>query len=83
MVNPWKPTLPRSRPYRQPLNYFAYVKDFDLDVHVNVFYANIKENGEIEDAKNVNMFSFTLRNIIYGWCNNYMGDYPICIFVKL
>ncbi len=29
------------------------------------------------------MFSFTLKDIIYGQCNNYMGNYPNCIFVEL
>jgi hypothetical protein len=40
------------------------VKDFNLDVHVKVFKAAFKANGEIEDAKIVNMFSFTFRDTI-------------------
>ncbi len=64
MVNTSKPPLPPNRPYHQPLNYLEYVKDFDPNGHVRVFKATIKANGEIEDAKNVNMFKFTLRDII-------------------
>jgi hypothetical protein len=59
------------------------VKDFDLDVHVKVFKAAIKINGEIEDVKIVNLFSFTAKDIVCDWCNNYMGDYPNCTFAKL
>jgi hypothetical protein len=28
------------------------------------------------------LFSFTFRDIMFDWCNNYMGDYPNCIFVE-
>jgi hypothetical protein len=52
MVNPWRPPLPPNRPYCWPLNYLEYVKDFDPNVHVRVFKATIRRNGEIEDAKN-------------------------------
>jgi hypothetical protein len=62
--------------YHWPLNYPKYVKDFDLDAHVRVFKVAIWTNGEFKDAKIVNMFSFTLKNIMYDWCNSYMGDYP-------
>jgi hypothetical protein len=41
------------------------VKDFDLDVHVKVFEATIRANGETKDAKIVNMLSFTLRDTIF------------------
>jgi hypothetical protein len=83
MVNPSKPPLPPNRPYRQPLNYLGYVKDFHPNVHVRVFNVAIRTNGEIEDAKIVNMFSFSLRDIVSNMCNNYMGDYPYCTFVEL
>ncbi len=29
------------------------------------------------------MFSFTLKDIVFDWCNNYMGDYLNCTFVEL
>jgi hypothetical protein len=83
MVHPSRPPLPPSRPYRQPLNYPEYVKDSNLDVHVRVFEATIKANSEIDDAKIVNLFSFTLGDTVFDWCNNYMGDYPNYIFAEL
>jgi hypothetical protein len=70
-------------PYCQPLNYLEYVKDFDLDAHVRVFKPAIKANGETKYAKIVNLFSFTLRDIVFDWCNNYMGDYLDCTFAEL
>jgi hypothetical protein len=59
------------------------VKDSDPDVHVRVFKATIRANGEKDNAKIINLFTFTLRDIVSNWCNNYMGDYPYCIFVEL
>ncbi len=59
------------------------MKDFDPNAHVRILKVPIRTNGEIEDAKFVNMFSFTLGDIMSNSCNNYMGDYPNCIFVKL
>jgi hypothetical protein len=83
MVNLGRPPLPPNIPYCQPLNYFEYVKDFDPDAHVKVFKANVRENSETHDAKIVNMFNFTLKDTMFDWCNNYMGDYPNRTFVKL
>jgi hypothetical protein len=40
------------------------VKEFNPNVHVIVFKANIKANGERKDAKIVNLFSFTLKDIV-------------------
>jgi hypothetical protein len=54
--------LPRNN-LENPLP--RYVKDSNLDVHVRVFKAVIKANGEIEDAEFVNLFSFTLRDIMF------------------
>jgi hypothetical protein len=64
MVNLGRPPLPPNKPYHQPLNYLEYVKGFDPNVHVRVFQATIKANGEIEDAKTVNLFRFTLKDTI-------------------
>jgi hypothetical protein len=64
MVNPSKPPLPPNRSYHQPFNYHEYVKDFDLDVHLRVFKVVIRANSEIDDAKVVNMFSFTFKDIM-------------------
>jgi hypothetical protein len=29
------------------------------------------------------MFGFTLRDIVSNLCNNYMGNYPNCVFEEL
>jgi hypothetical protein len=65
MVNQGRPPLPPNKPYRQPLNYLEYVKDFDLNAHVKVYKATIKANDETKDAKFVNMSSFTLKDIVF------------------
>jgi hypothetical protein len=83
MVNPGRPPLPPNRPYHRPFNYHEYVKDFDPNVHVRMLKATIRANSVTNDAKIVNMFSFTLRGIMSGWCNNYMGDYLNCTFAEL
>jgi hypothetical protein len=64
-MNPSKPPLPPKRPYCWPLNYLEYVKDFDPYAHVKVFIVAIRANSEIDDAKIVNMFNFTLKNIVF------------------
>ncbi len=83
MMNPCRPSLPPNKPYHRPFNYLEYVKDSNLDVHVKVFKVAIRANSEIDDAKFINLFSFNLKDIVFNWCNNYMGDYPDCIFVEL
>ncbi len=83
MVHLSRPSVPPSRPYHQPLNYPKYVKDFDPNVHVKVFKVAIKANNETNDVNFFNMFSFTLKDIICDWCNNYLGDYLDCTFAEL
>jgi hypothetical protein len=83
MVNPSRPPLPPNIPYRWSLNYLEYVKDSNPNVHVRVFKATIRINSETNDAKIIILFNFTLKDIMSNWCNNFMGDYPNCIFVKL
>ncbi len=55
------------------------MKDVDPYAHVRMFKVAIRTNGETNDAKIINLFSFTLKDIM----NNYMGDYPNCTFVEL
>jgi hypothetical protein len=76
MVHPVRPPLPLNKPYCRPFNYLEYVKDSDSNVHVRVFEAAIRTNSETNDAKIVNLFNFSLRDIVSTWCNNYLGDYP-------
>jgi len=58
---PWS----RAKARVATLNYLEYVKDFDSNVHVKVFKAIIKANSETNDAKFVNLFSFTLKDILF------------------
>ncbi len=60
MMNSGIPPLPPNMPYRQPLNYHEYVKDFDPNAHVKVFKVAIKT----DDVEIINLFNFTLRNIV-------------------
>jgi hypothetical protein len=80
MVNLGRSLLLPNRPYCRPLNYPKYDKDFDLDVDVKMFKTAIRINNKTYDVKIVNLFNFTLRDIMSDWCNNYMGDYKDCIF---
>ncbi len=64
MVSPRKPPLLPNKPYCWPLNYLEYVKDSNPNVHVKVFKAAIKTNSETNDAKIVNVFNFSLRDIV-------------------
>jgi hypothetical protein len=70
-MNLGKTPLPPNKLYRQPLNYLKYVKDFDPNVHVRAFKATI-QTSETKNVEIVNIFSFTLRDIVFDWCNNYM-----------
>jgi hypothetical protein len=67
LVNPSRPPLPPNKPYRRPLNYHEYVIDANLKAHVKVLKVAIKANGEINDAKIVNLFSFTFRDIVFDY----------------
>ncbi len=83
MVHPGKPPLPLNKLHCWPLNYPKYVKDSKPDAHIRIFKVVIKANSETNDAKIINLFSFSLRDIVSDWCHNYLGDYPNCIFAKL
>jgi hypothetical protein len=82
-MNSSRTPLPPNKPYCWPLNYLEYVKDSNLDAHVRVFKVAIKANGETDDVEIVNLFNFTFKDIVFNWCNNYMGDYPDYTFVEL
>jgi len=83
MVNPSRPPLPPNRPYRWPFNYLEYVKDSDPGAHVRVFKVVIKANSETNNVEIINLFNFTLKDIVSNRCNNYMGDYPNCTFATI
>jgi hypothetical protein len=60
-----KPLIPPIKPHERPFNYLEYVKFFDPNVKVRIFKATIRANVEIDDADIVNLFGFTLKNIIF------------------
>jgi hypothetical protein len=78
-----QPIVPYFKPFRRPLNYLEYKKNFDLDVHVQIFKATIKVNNEMVDEEITNMFNFTLRNNAYNWCKNYIRSNPNYRFTDL
>ncbi len=80
IVNLSRPPLPPNRPYRWPFNHLEYVKDSNPNVHVKIFKTTIRANNETDDEKFVSLFCFTLIDIMFNWCNNYMGNYPNYIF---
>jgi hypothetical protein len=69
-------------PYRK-LQYPTYVKDIHPDAHIRVFKKAIKANGEMVEADIINLFSFTLRDNIFEWGENYVQDHPNHTFEKL
>jgi hypothetical protein len=71
------------RPCRRPLKYHEYKKDSNMDVHVKVFKATIKTNGETINEEITNMFNFKLKDNASNWCNNYMRNHPHYRFVDL
>ncbi len=83
MVHLGRPPLPPNIPYCWPLNYLEYVKDFDPNAHVKVFNIAIRANSETNDAKIVIFSVLPFKDIMSNWCNNYLGNYPNCIFIEL
>ncbi len=89
MENLGRPPLPPNKPYHRPFNYLEYVKDFDPYAHVRIFKVAIRTNGETNDAKIVNLFSFTLKgiciiNVTIIWENTQIVFLQNCswLFVK-
>jgi hypothetical protein len=66
MVHPGTPPLPPNRLYHWPFNYLEYVKDSNLDVHVRIFKAAIRTNSKTNDVEIVNLFSFTISDIVFN-----------------
>jgi hypothetical protein len=64
MENPSRLPLPPNRLYCRSLKYLEYVKDYDPDVHAIFIKVAIRTNGETKDAKIVNLFSFTFKDIM-------------------
>jgi hypothetical protein len=58
-----QPIVPYFRPYNEPFDYLKLKNDYNPNVHVWVFKATIKANGEIIDEKITNLFNFTLKDM--------------------
>jgi hypothetical protein len=71
-----QPIVLYFRPFKRPLNYLEYKKNYDPDVHVRVFKAAIKVNNETTNEEIKNMFNFTLKNNAFNWFNNYIRSNP-------
>jgi hypothetical protein len=65
LVHLGKPPLPPNKLHHRPFNYLEYVKDSDPNVHVRVFKVAFRTNSETNDAKIIDMFSFTLKDIMF------------------
>jgi hypothetical protein len=74
---------PTSKLPYQKLQYLTYVKDINFNVHIRVFKQAIKANEKIMEPNIFNMFSFTLRNNILEWGENFVQDHPNCTFEEL
>jgi hypothetical protein len=48
-----------------------------------MFNSTIKTNVETSKKYIVNAFSYTLRDIAYDWCYNYILKFPDYIFLEL
>jgi hypothetical protein len=58
------------------------VKDTNHDAHIRVFKKAIRVNGEIVEADIINLFGFTLQNIL-EWGENSIQDHPNYTFHEL
>jgi len=65
------------------LQYPTYVKDIDLDVHINIFKKMINANGETMQTNIMNLFNFTLRDNILDWGENFVQDHHNYTFEEL
>jgi hypothetical protein len=48
-----------------------------------VFKKAINANSEIVEFDIINLFSFTLKDNIFKWGENYVQDHPNCTFEEL
>jgi hypothetical protein len=65
------------------LQYPNYVKNIDPNAHIRILKKTIKINGEIIEDDIINLFSFTLRDNIFEWGENYVQDNPNYTFEEL
>lgn len=61
---------------KKPFRYLMYTFDYDIDAHLRVFTkAWIKVNGEIKKINIVNLFGFTLKDIVSKWGKKFMQSH--------
>ncbi len=65
------------------MKYLDYKKDANPNVHVRVFNATVRANGETSKEYIINAFSYTLKKMALDLCHNYMLDFPNYIYLKL
>jgi len=68
---------------RKAFPYPIYFIRINPDVHVQMFQKVIQVNDEKWDTNIMNLFSFTLRDEILGWGENFMQSHLGCIFLEL
>ncbi len=51
------------KPYPSTLKYPNYKKEANPDVHVKVFNATVRTNGETSKKEKINAFSYTLKEM--------------------
>lgn len=63
-----------AKPHRSTFKYPDYKKDAYLDVHVKIFHAIVRANGNTYEKHIINVFSYTLRKMTLYWCHDYISD---------
>jgi hypothetical protein len=63
-----------AKPHRSTFKYPDYKKDAYLDVHVKIFHAIVRANGNTYEKHIINVFSYTLRKMTLYWCHDYILD---------
>jgi hypothetical protein len=70
-------------PTRKQLPYSTYVKDANMDVHIQMFKKAIKANGEIINLDIINLFEFTLKVISLSGNFFILQNHPHYTFINL
>lgn len=70
-------------PTREHLPYLSYVKDANMDVHIQMFKKTIKANREIINVDIINLFEFTLKVISLNGDIFSLHNHPHYTFIDL
>jgi hypothetical protein len=67
------PNLPPEAPTnRKSLPYPIHSVGINLDAHVQMFWKPIQANGEMSNSDIINLFCFTLTDVILEWGEIFM-----------